>query len=169
MSKLSKIQKFAIAAVMAIAVAVPVAIAQSGDSGHGKGRGGHWGEHGRAGRGGRGMMGFRNLDLTDAQKAQLKQIRESNRESLRPVMEQLRAKRQEMRQANEGGTFNEALVTQKLIEMAPLEAKLRAERFRLHQEMISVLTPEQKAKFDQSREQFKSKWAERRTSKQKSR
>lgn len=112
---------------------------------------------------------FRNLDLTDAQKAQMKQIRESHGQSLRPVTEQIRAKRQEIRQAGEGGTFNEALVTQKLIEIAPLEAKLQGERFRLHQEMISVLTPEQKAKLDQSREQFKSKWAERRTSKQKSR
>ena len=167
MSKLNRIQKFAIAAVMAIAVAVPVAIAQSNDPGQAKGRGGHWGEHGR--RGGRGMMGFRNLDLTDAQKAQMKQIRESQGQSLRPVMEQIRAKRQEIRQASEGGAFNEALVTQKLIEIAPLEAKLQGERFRLHQEMMSVLTPEQKAKFEQSREQFKSKWAERRSSKQKSR
>lgn len=166
MSKLSRIQKVAIAAVMAIAVAVPVAIAQSNEAGHEKGRG-RWGEHGR--RGGRGMMGFRNLDLTDAQKAQMQQIRESHSQNLRPVMEQIRAKRQEMRQANEGGTFNEALVTQKLIEIAPLEAKLQGERFRLHQEMMSVLTPEQKTQFDQSRQQFKSKWAERRSSKQKSR
>ena len=115
------------------------------------------------------MMGFRNLDLTDAQKAQMKQIREGQRESLRPVMEQIRAKRQEMRQVNEGGAFNEALVTQKLIEIAPLQAKLQGERFRLHQEMMSILTPEQKAKFTESRKNFKSKWAERRTSKQKSR
>jgi protein CpxP len=167
MSKLNRIQKYAIAAVMTLAVAVPVAIAQSDEAGQGKGRGGHWGEHGR--RGGRGMMGFRNLDLTDAQKAQMKEIRESQRESLRPVMEQIRAKRNEMRQANEGGTFNEALVTQKLIEIAPLQAKLQGERFRLHQEMMSILTPEQKAKFTESRKNFKSKWAERRTSKQKSR
>ena len=115
------------------------------------------------------MMGFRNLDLSDAQKAQMKQIRESHSQSLRPIMEQIRAKRQEIRQASEGGTFNEALVTQKLTEIAPLEAKLQGEHFRLRQEMISVLTPEQKAKLDQSREQFKSKWAERHTSKQESR
>ena len=166
MSKLNRIQTLAIAAVMAIAVAVPVAIAQSDEAGHGKGRGGQWGEHGR--RGGRGMMGFRNLDLTDAQKAQMKQIREGQRESLRPVMEQIRAKRQEMRQANEGGAFNEALVTQKLIEMAPLQAKLQGERFRLHQEMISILTPEQKAKFTESREKFKSRGAARRSGKQRS-
>ena len=165
MSKLSRIQTIAIAAVMAIAVAVPVAIAQTADAGANKGQGGHW--RGRGERGGRGMMGFRNLDLTDAQKAQMKQIRESHSQNLRPIMEQLHAKRQEIRQAGEGGAFNEALVTQKLIEIAPLEAKLQGEHFRIRQEMLSVLTADQKAKLDQSREQFKSKWAERRANKQK--
>jgi periplasmic protein CpxP/Spy len=165
MSKLSRIQKVAIAAVMALAVAVPIAIAQSSDSGAQRGRGGHSGEHGRGGD--RGTMGFGNLDLSDAQKAQMKQIRESHGQSFRPIMEQIRSKRQELRQASEGSTFNEALVTQKLTEIAPLEAKLQGEHFRLRQEMMSVLTPEQKAKLEQSREQFKSKWAERRSSKQK--
>ena len=165
MSKLSRIQTIAIAAVMAIAVAVPVAIAQTTDAGANKGHGDHW--RGRGERGGPGMMGFRNLDLTDAQKAQMKQIRESHSQNLRPIMEQLHAKRQEIRQAGEGGAFNEALVTQKLIEIAPLEAKLQGEHFRLRQEMLSVLTADQKAKLDQQREQFKSKWAERRANKQK--
>ena len=108
---------------------------------------------------------FGNLDLTDAQKAQMKSIRESHDQSIRPLMEQIRAKRQEIRQANEGGTFNEALVTQKLTEIAPLEAKMMGEQFRLHQEMLSVLTAEQKAKLEQSREQRKSRWSERRANK----
>ena len=112
-----------------------------------------------------GGAAFRNLDLTDAQKAQMKQIRESHSQSLRPLMEQIRAKRQEIRQASEGGTFNEALVAQKLSEIAPLEAKLMGERSRLHQETLSVLTAEQKAKLEQSREQRKSKWAEGRANK----
>ncbi|MEK6299714.1 MAG: Spy/CpxP family protein refolding chaperone [Acidobacteriota bacterium] len=169
MSKLSRIKKVAIAAVMAIAVAVPIAIAQSTEHGSDRGRTGHPGDHGgRGGREGRGMMGFGNLDLTDAQKTQMKQIRESHSQSLRPIMEQIHAKRQELRQASEGTTFNETLVTQKLTEIAPLEAKLQGEHFRLRQEMISILTPEQKAKLEQSRDQFKSKWTERRTSKQKS-
>lgn len=166
MSKLSRLKKTAIAAVMALAVAVPIAIAQSADQGGERGHRGHRGDQSERGR--RGMMGFGNLDLTDAQKTQMKQIRESHSQSLRPLMEQIHAKRQELRQASEGGTFNEALVTQKLTEMAPLEAKLQGEHFRLRQEMISILTPEQKAKLEQSREQFKSKWAERRASKQKS-
>ena len=108
-----------------------------------------------------GGAAFRNLDLTDAQKAQMKQIRESHSQSLRPLMEQIRAKRQEIRQASEGGTFNEALVAQKLGEIAPLEAKLMGERSKLHQETLAVLTAEQKAKLEQSREQRKTKRAER--------
>lgn len=162
MSKLSKIQTIALAFVMAIAVAVPIVAAQSTDAGPKRERHGQW--QGRGGRDG-GMMGFRNLDLTDAQKAQIKQIRESHRQSVRPIMEQIRAKRQEIRQASEGGSFNEALVSQKLAEIAPLEAKLMGEQFRIRQETLSVLTPEQKTKLDQSREQMKSKWAERRAGK----
>ena len=136
MKKLNRSHVIAFAVVMALAIAVPFAIAQSKDASgerHGM-RGGHTG------------AGFRNLDLTDAQKAQMKQIRESHSQNLRPLMEQVRAKRQELRQASESGTFNEALVTQKLSEIAPLEAKLMGEQFRTHQEMVSVLTAEQKTK-----------------------
>lgn len=159
MKKLTKIQTIAVAIIMAITVAIPVALAQSGDTGAKR----QWRERGD--HGGH-FMGFRNLDLTDAQKAQIKQIHESHSQSIRPLMEQIRAKRQEIRQASEGGTFNEALVSQKLSEIAPLEAKLMGEQFRIHQEMLSVLTPEQKAKLDQSREQAKSRRAERRANKQ---
>lgn len=161
MGKVKRIHAIALSAVMAVAIAVPFAIAQSKDGGGQRQR--HAEGRGRGMRGGGRMGGafFRNLDLTDAQKAQMKSIRESHSQTVRPLMEQIRAKRQEIRQASEGGTFNEALVTQKLSEIAPLEAKLMGERSRLHQEMLSVLTAEQKAKLEQSREQRKSRWAER--------
>jgi protein CpxP len=157
MRKLNRLHVIAFAALMALAVAVPFAMAQSKDAGG----------HGRGMRGGGHMAGamFRNLDLTDAQKTQMKQIRESHSQSLRPLMEQIRAKRQEIRQASQGGTFNEALVTQKLNEIAPLEAKLIGERSRVHQEMLSVLTADQKAKLEQAQAERKSKWAERRANK----
>ena len=161
MGKVKRIHAIALAAVMAVAIAVPFAIAQSKDAtghkwSHAEGRG-----HGR--RGGDRMAGafFRNLDLTDAQKEQMKSIRETHGQAVRPLMEQIRAKRQEIRKASAGGSFNEALVAQKLSEIAPLEAKLMGERSRLHQEMLSVLTAEQKAKMEQAREQRKAKWAER--------
>ena len=161
MGKLNRIHAVAFAAIMALAIAVPFAIAQSKDAGGQRQRHAEGRERGMRGGGRMGGAIFRNLDLTDAQKAQMKQIRESHSQSLRPLMEQIRAKRQEIRQASESGAFNEALVTQKLSEIAPLEAKLMGERSRLHQETLSVLTAEQKAKLEQSREQRKSKWAER--------
>lgn len=160
MRKLNRIHVIAFAAVMALAIAVPIGIAQSKDAGGQK--------HGMRGGGHMRGAGFRNLDLTDAQKTQMKQIRDSHSQSLRPLMEQVRAKRQEIRQARESGTFNEALVTQKLSEIAPLEAKLMGERTRVHQEMLSVLTADQKAKLDQSRAERKAKWAEGRANKKNS-
>ena len=92
----------------------------------------------------------------------MKQIRESFGERNKPLLEQLHAKRQELRQANEGGTFNEALATQKLTEMASLEAKLMGERAKLHQETLSILTAEQKAQLEQSKAQFKARRGEMR-------
>ena len=114
-------------------------------------------------RGFHGRGAFLNrLNLTDDQKAKMKQIRESFAERNKPLLEQLRAKRQELRQASEGGTFNEALATQKLTEMAGLQAKLMDERFKLHQEMQSVLTADQKAQLDQLKAQFKTRHGESR-------
>jgi len=92
----------------------------------------------------------------------MKQIRETFAQQNKPLREQLRAKRQELRQAQEGGTFNEVMATQKLTEMASLQARLMGEQFRLHQEMLSVLTAEQKAQLEQSKAHFKTRRGEKR-------
>jgi hypothetical protein len=42
------------------------------------------------------------------------------------------------KQARQGDTFNESLATQKLTEMASLEAKLMAEEFKLHQDTLAI-------------------------------
>lgn len=160
-------QRFNGVKVTAIAVAVfvfaigSVALAQSGGASEGgrEGRGKGW--HGKHGGGFGGGRAFSQLGLTDAQQTQLKQIRETNRETLRPLMEEMHAKRQEVRQLSSGATFDEALVRQKLTEMVDTETKLMAAQFRIHQEMLAVLTPEQKTKLEQMREQFKSRRSER--------
>ena len=164
MNQLSRIQKIAVACAMAFALMVPVVMAQTDDGGARDGRRGHFGH--RGGRGHFGMMGFRQLDLTDAQKAQLKQIHENHRQETAALREQIGAKRKEIHEASANGTVNEALVAQKLTEIAPIEAKLIAARARVHQESLAVLTAEQKAKLDQMREQAKARWAERRANKQ---
>jgi Spy/CpxP family protein refolding chaperone len=157
-----RIKTVAIATLSAIALAASIAVAQTvtTDQSNQQGtrserRGGFRGEH--KGHGWGGMRGgiFKQLNLTEDQQAKIKQIRENSATQNKPLREQLHAKRQELRQANEGGTFNEALATQKLTEMASLEAKLMGERFKVHQEMLSVLTAEQKAQLEQSKAQFK--------------
>lgn len=124
--------------------------------GQGK-RGGHRDgfRGGRGGFGGGGM--FRQLNLTDDQQAKIKQIRESFGERTKSLREQLRTNQQELRQASSGGTFNEALASQKLTEEAGLKAKLMGEQFKLQQEMLTVLTAEQRTQMEQLREQMKTK------------
>jgi Spy/CpxP family protein refolding chaperone len=177
MNKLGKFKTLTIASLSAVALAAPIAFAQTttttqntqqvtgerhggrggwrkgGDHKGGEGRGG-WGRGG----GMRGMM-FGGITLTDNQKAKMKEISQSFRTRTQSLHEQLRAKRQELRQANNGGTFNEALATQKLQESAGLQAKLMGEQFRMRQEMLAILTPEQKAQIEQKRAEFKAKRA----------
>src|SRR5215208_2461017 len=166
MKKLGRIQKLGLAGLSALALATPVALAQTagGEQGQQKQEGTRGGRHqghrgGKRGGGefgGRGDHfggGFRGIELTDAQKASMKQLRESFGERTKSLREQLRAKRQELRQAESGTTFNEALATQKLTEAAGLQAKLMAEEFRLRQESLALLTAEQKAQLEQRRQQ----------------
>jgi Spy/CpxP family protein refolding chaperone len=176
MKKLGKIKTLTIASLSAIAIATPIVLAQTsttdqnstpqverGQGGHGKGWG-HRGDRGGRGRGfGKGMRGgmFRDINLTEDQKTRMKQIHESFNARTQSLRQELRTKRQELRQASEGGSFNEALATQKLQETASLQAKLMGERFKLHQEMQSVLTAEQKAQIEQKRAEFKAKRAQR--------
>ena len=167
MKKLGKIKIMAIAGLSALALSVPIVLAQTtgtnqdkeatiGERGerHGKGWGGR-------GEGVHGMM-FRGLNLTDDQKSKMKQIGESFHERTQPLRQELQTKRQALRQAGAGGTFDEALATQKLTETAGLEAKLMGEQFKTRQEILSVLTPEQKTQLEQKRADFKAREGERR-------
>jgi protein CpxP len=168
MKKFSRIKMLALVSLSSIVLLASVAFAQTtgvtqenqekarGESrGHGR-RGGHRG-FGKAGMG-RGM--FHNLNLTEDQKARMTQIRESFGTRTKGLREQLRAKRQELRQAQQGGTFNEALATQVLSQEATLKARMMGERHKLHQEMLSVLTQEQRTQMEQLREQRKAKRGE---------
>jgi periplasmic protein CpxP/Spy len=166
MKKLGKIQTLAVASLAAIGLATPFALAQVAkhDQGGQHEARGEWRERGEHdGPGGGGLHGgmFKQLNLTDAQKAQMKQLHQSFAEQTKPLREQLRAKHEELRQAEQGGTFDEAAATQKLTEAAGLEAKLMGAEFKLRQDMLAVLTPEQKTQLEQARAQFKANHAER--------
>jgi protein CpxP len=164
LKRMTRLMSFALPAVMAFTLAMP-AFTQSTDKGgqpQEPGKQSFGGFHGRHGRGG--GDGFERLNLTEAQRTQMKQIRESYRERTQSLHQELRDKKQGLRQANQGETFNEALATQVLTESAALEAKLMGERFKMRQEMMALLTPEQKSQLEQRREQHRMKQAERKSS-----
>lgn len=167
MKKITKFHVTALSALLAIALAIPLALAQTPTDQSGSQTQGGQGEHGRRHwRHGRGMaMVFHKLNLTDAQKEQMKQIRQNYRQSTQPLRQELFAKMKGLR-PSQGGTFNEAQATQTLTETAALRAKLMGQRFKEHQEMLAVLTPEQKAQLQQMREQFKAKREARRAQQQ---
>jgi protein CpxP len=167
MKKLGKIRMLiivavsvlSIAAISAVALSVPIVVAQTARimrGGHE--RGGDWGGRGEGMHGGM----LRGINLTDDQKAKVKQISESFRESTKALRQELQTKREALRQTSEGGTFDEALTTQKLTEMAGPQAKLMGEEFKMRQEIVSVLTPEQKTQLEQKRAEFKARGGERR-------
>jgi len=166
MKKSNKLYVIALSALMAVTLAIPAILAQSSDQQSGsqsdaqkqrEGEGGFGKHRGRDGRGMRAGI-FRRLNLTDAQKAQMKQIRQSHRERTQPLRAELRAKMQGLREANQGGAFNEALATQKLTETAGLRAKLMGERFKMRQEMMAVLTPEQWNQWRQMTSERRERW-----------
>ncbi|HEX8145771.1 MAG TPA: Spy/CpxP family protein refolding chaperone [Pyrinomonadaceae bacterium] len=179
MKKLGRIHKLGLAGLSALALATPVALAQtaggeqSGQTTRAErgGKGGHRGHRGGkrgdefGGRGGH-FGGFRGVELTDAQKASLKALRESFGERTKSLREQLHAKRLELRQAESGTTFNEAAATQKLTEVAALQARLMGEEFKLRQDSLALLTPEQKTQLErrrQQREQRREQWKAQRS------
>ena|SRR5215831_14674630 len=163
MVQMRRIRVAALGLVAAVALAAPAAYAGRQQTGTytppAEGRG----HRGPGFAGGMGMRGaWSQLDLTDTQKAQLKQIRANHRDAIMQLSKQLGTMRQQLKEAENGATFDEDLATRQLSAMATIEAKLMGERFRERQESEAVLTADQKTKLQQIQEQMKANWASRR-------
>ena len=124
------------------------------------GRRGHFG--GRHKRGGK-MMGrmFRNLDLTDAQKEQMKTIGKASRETIKPIMEQMRESKKTMADLTANGNFDEAQVQAIAAQQGALHVQLIVEKERTKAAMYAVLTAEQKARIVEMKQKHEQKRAER--------
>jgi protein CpxP len=122
---------------------------EKGDRKDGRGQWG--GRHGGFGKmGGHGFGGgmFRDLNLTDAQKEQLKQVREANKgnkadfDAIKPLME---AKR------------NGTITADQEAQLKAFRDQRQAKAQQIHEQMLAVLTAEQKALLDQKRTEMKAK------------
>jgi Spy/CpxP family protein refolding chaperone len=137
--------------VAALAVMLGAAIAQSQTAdappppmhGHEFGMEGH-------------MMGFfaKYLDLSDAQRAQMKAVMQKEHPKLKPLMEQLRQAHEQLKPYEEG-TYDEAKVRALAVQQTQTVVELTVQETRIHNELFSLLTPDQQAKmkeFEANRE-----------------
>jgi protein CpxP len=93
------------------------------------------------------------LNLTDAQKAQIKTIMQSQRATVRPLIQQLEQNRAAMLSATAGGAFDQAKVQQFANQRAQIMAQLEVQKAQVHSQIYNqVLTSDQKAKADQMRQ-----------------
>lgn len=97
---------------------------------------------------------FRNLNLTDAQKAQIKTILDTNKPD-QATMDQMKA----LREARQNGT--ELTADQKAQLKAAREAQ-RAKMQSVHEQIMTVLTPEQKQQLDAKHQEMQKRWKDRR-------
>ena len=106
-------------------------------------------------------MGFlRGIELTDAQKEQIRTIHEANKPD-QATLDQMKAIREAR---HNGGTITE----EQKAQLKQLRQAQRAKMDSVHQQILAILTPEQKAQLEQRkaemqkrREEFRQKRQER--------
>ena len=143
-----------------LAICVPAFGQSSATVAPGPGGPGGWGHRRGPGPGMDGMF-LNKLGLTADQTAQISQIHANHKANMQALETQLRTARQALHQAEQGTTFDPKLAEQMLIQSAPTEASLMAERFQMNQEIQAVLTPDQKAKQAQLKAQFEQRMQQR--------
>lgn len=144
-------KKFVIAAV--VAATATLGIAQTAPKGDGDGA-----FHHRRHRGARMHRIAEKLNLTDAQKEQIKSIRAASREQNKQLFADFKAKRQELRSLRQNNDPRAADVKSQLEAMRP---QLEAARKATHEQVLSVLTAEQRAQLEQWKTQRQQRRGER--------
>lgn len=132
-------------------------------------RGGRgWGKHdgigkeGKMGRhhGGDKMMmrGLGQLNLTDVQKQQIQTLHENLKTSTQSQREEMR----NLAMKKRDGVITE----QETARLKELKTQLRASGEQVHNSVLAILTPDQRAQLDQMREERQQKMKERRENRQ---
>ena len=112
--------------------------------------------HGK--RGGK-MHGLRGIDLTDAQKAQVKAIREANKPD-QAVITELRT----IREARKAGT---AITPEQKDRMKAFREQRMVKAKSVHDQILAILTPEQKATLETRKTEMRQRMVQRPTDRKK--
>jgi len=113
---------------------------------------GGWHGGGRHGAGGE-MRGLRALNLTEAQRDQIFKIHHDQAPAFRDQMKKVRASRDELQKLARADKFDQAAVRRAADTQAKAMSDLAVLRAQTSNQVRQVLTPEQRAKLDQAREQ----------------
>ena len=125
--------------------------------GFGQGKGGHGGFEGRRGPGGDVMGVLRGLNLTDAQKTQIHQILESNKPD-QSSMETART----LAKARRDGT----ITAEQQNQLKALRQEQQAKAKSVHEQILGVLTADQKAQIEQRKQQMEKRFEDRKQMRQ---
>lgn len=109
-------------------------------------RGGHRGMGGHRGR----LGHLQALNLTDAQQQQLRAIHERYDQSFS-------AQRQELRQLHQQKRDGATLTTEQEARAQALRTELHESGKRMHDEVLALLTPEQRAQMEQMKQEHKAR------------
>ena len=152
-------RKTILAGALAVAtLAAGTVVAQPG-GGFGGGRG-HGGKmHGHGGHGGPGAA-FAKLDLTDEQKAQFKELMAKQREEMKPLRDQEQDARKALREAINSGA-DATRVGQLTLALEGVRKQVRARHEAARDQFVTLLTPEQKEKFEEMQAERKKHMEER--------
>ena len=97
------------------------------------------------------------LNLTDDQKAQVKTVLRSEKDTLKPLLQQLHSSRQNLRAAIRASDANETTVRAAAAKVAAAEADLAVERMKIYGKIAPILTDEQRrqiSEFEQRADDF---------------
>jgi Spy/CpxP family protein refolding chaperone len=108
-------------------------------------------------RGGGEMRGLRALNLSEAQRDQIFKIHHDQAPAFRDQMKKVRASREELQKLARADKFDQAAVRRAADTQAKAISEMAVMRVQAQNQVRSVLTPEQKAKLDQMRQERESR------------
>ena len=113
---------------------------------------GDWHGRGHHGDGGE-MRGLRALNLSEAQRDQIFKIHHDQAPAFRDQMKKVRASREELQKLARADKFDQAAVRRAADTQAKALSDMAVMRVQAANQVRAVLTPEQRTKLDQMREQ----------------